>query len=209
MTKRKLKVVGSDVGVGDEVGQNPFLVTCVERVVRTYRCRLWGPYNSSEDFLHTIEALELAEEDDIVELHISGPGGSLDALITLLHAMDKCKGHVHAVGTGMIASAATFPVICADSYELHPHTSFLLHMTSFGVWPQKSRDTVAEAVFNDKQSEAFIREYYAGMLNEEEMLELLHGKQFYMDAHEFADRYNRRNGLLEAQAIEKDDETTH
>jgi len=30
-----------------------------------------------------------------------------------------------------------------------------------------------------------------------------------MDAHEFADRYNRRNGLLEAQAIEKDDETTH
>lgn len=202
-TKQYSRRMGSEVGNGYI---NPFVVSAEQQVQTKYKCRLYGQYDSSEDFLYTLEVLEMAEETDIVELHIQGPGGSLDAVITLLHAMDKCRCPVHVIATGSLASAATFPILVADSYELHKFTSFMFHSASFGVAPQKTHDVIEEALHNWKQCERIISDMYEGFFTSEELDSMLQGRTFWMDAEEFSERYERRNELLEAEmkeAVEK------
>lgn len=201
-TKRYNPRMGSEVGNGYI---NPFIVSAEQQVQVKYKCRLYGAYDSSEDFLYTLEVLEMAEEHDIVELHVQGPGGSLDAVITLLHAMDKCKCPVHVIATGSLASAATFPILAADSYELHQFTSFMFHSASFGVAPQKTHDVIEEAIHNWKQCERIIRDMYEGFFTTEELDSMLQGRTFWMDAQEFTERYEERNKLLEAEMKESVD----
>ena len=201
--------------MGSEVGNgyiNPFVVSAEQQVQVKYKCRLYGAYDSSEDFLYTLEVLEMAEEHDIVELHVQGPGGSLDAVITLLHAMDKCKCPVHVIATGSLASAATFPILAADSYELHQFTSFMFHSASFGVAPQKTHDVIEEAIHNWKQCERIIRDMYEGFFTNEELDSMLQGRTFWMDAQEFTERYAARNKILEAEmkeAVDKHKQSVH
>lgn len=201
--------------MGSEVGNgyiNPFVVSAEQQVQVKYKCRLYGAYDSSEDFLYTLEVLEMAEEHDIVELHVQGPGGSLDAVITLLHAMDKCKCPVHVIATGSLASAATFPILAADSYELHQFTSFMFHSASFGVAPQKTHDVIEEAIHNWKQCERIIRDMYEGFFTTEELDSMLQGRTFWMDAQEFTERYAERNKILEAEmkeAVDKHKQSIH
>lgn len=199
MQKQHSRRMGSEVGNGYI---NPFVVSAEQQVQVKYKCRLYGAYDSSEDFLYTLEVLEMAEEHDIVELHVQGPGGSLDAVITLLHAMDKCKCPVHVIATGSLASAATFPILAADSYELHQFTSFMFHSASFGVAPQKTHDVIEEAIHNWKQCERIIRDMYEGFFTTEELDSMLQGRTFWMDAEEFSTRYEARNELL-AAAVEE------
>ena len=201
-TKRYNPRMGSEVGNGYI---NPFVVSAEQQVQVKYKCRLYGAYDSSEDFLYTLEVLEMAEEHDIVELHVQGPGGSLDAVITLLHAMDKCKCPVHVIATGSLASAATFPILAADSYELHQFTSFMFHSASFGVAPQKTHDVIEEAIHNWKQCERIIRDMYEGFFTTEELDSMLQGRTFWMDAQEFTERYEERNKILEAELKESVD----
>lgn len=199
MQKQFNRRMGSEVGDGYI---NPFIVSAEQQVQMKYKCRLYGAYDSSEDFIYTLEVLEQAEEHDIVELHIQGPGGSLDAVLTLVHAMDKCKCPVHVVATGSLASAATFPILAADSYELQRFTTFMFHSASFGVAPQKTHDVIEEALHNWKQCERIIRETYEGFFTEQELDSMLQGKTFWMDAEEFSQRFERRNELLEAEMKE-------
>lgn len=209
MQKQFNRRMGSEVGNGYI---NPFVVSAEQQVQVKYKCRLYGAYDSSEDFLYTLEVLEMAEEHDIVELHVQGPGGSLDAVITLLHAMDKCKCPVHVIATGSLASAATFPILAADSYELHQFTSFMFHSASFGVAPQKTHDVIEEAIHNWKQCERIIRDMYEGFFTTEELDSMLQGRTFWMDATEFTERYEERNKILEAEmkeAVDKHKQSVH
>jgi ATP-dependent protease ClpP protease subunit len=202
MQKQFNRRMGSEVGNGYI---NPFVVSAEQQVQVKYKCRLYGAYDSSEDFLYTLEVLEMAEDHDIVELHVQGPGGSLDAVITLLHAMDKCKCPVHVIATGSLASAATFPILAADSYELHQFTSFMFHSASFGVAPQKTHDVIEEAIHNWKQCERIIRDMYEGFFTTEELDSMLQGRTFWMDAEEFSSRYEARNELLADEEKAKKD----
>lgn len=195
-TKKYSPKMGSEIGNGYV---NPFIVSAEEHVSYKYKCRLFGTYDGSEDFLHTLEVLEQAEETDTVELHISGPGGSLDAVITLMHAVDKCKAHVHAVLTGSVASAATLPALQADSYEVHRHTEFMFHTASFGVAIQKCHDVVDEVVHTKQRVEEILREEYKHFFTEEELDAMMLGKTFWMNAEEFQMRYEMRNELIEKE----------
>ena len=194
--KNRERRMGSEIGNGYV---NPFVVSAEQQVSMKFKCRLYGEYTSSEDFIHTLEVLEQAEENDLVELHICGPGGSLDAVVTLLHAMDKCKCPVHVCATGNLSSAATLPILSASSYELHEYTDFMFHSASFGVAYQKTHDVFDQVVHNKKHCEYILRDAYEFFFTEDELDAMMNGKTFWMDAEEFTARYEKRNELMEAE----------
>lgn len=193
-----------NIKLGSEIGNgwvNPFIVSAEEQVSYKYKCRLYGAYDSSEDFLYTLEVLEQAKEEDLVELHLSGPGGSLDAVITLLHAMDKCACPVHVLATGTVASAATLPILNAHSFEAHPYTSFMFHAASFSVPHQKTQDVWDEVKHTKERCETIMREEYKHFFTEEELDAMMNGKQFWLNAEEFTERYNKRNEIMQAEMM--------
>ena len=97
----------SNIGASHNAQINPFLVSAEDQSCVKYKPRIWGSIETTEDFLYVIEVLEVAKEQDIVELHVSSYGGSLDAISALIHTMQKCAAHVHVVLTGTVCSAET------------------------------------------------------------------------------------------------------
>ena len=55
MQKQFNRRMGSEVGNGYI---NPFIVSAEQQVQMKYKCRLYGAYDSSEDFIYTLEVLE-------------------------------------------------------------------------------------------------------------------------------------------------------
>ena len=136
MIKNKNIKFDSLVGASHQNQINPFLVSAESRVSMKYKPRLYGEFLSSEDFLYAIEVLEIATEEDEVELHVSSCGGSGSAISTLIHAMKKCRSPIHVVMTGTVASAGTIPMFYADSWECAEDCSFLFHEAVLGTAPE-------------------------------------------------------------------------
>ena len=186
----------SNVGAMHNQAINPFLVSAEEVVSLKYKPRLWGEIVSSEDFLYVIDVLEQATENDFVELHISSPGGSMDAVSTLIHAMQKCQAEIHVVMTGTVASAATLPMFFADSREAGEFTSFLFHEAVIGT---PSETMSASKAYTDhvyKFAEHFLREVYTGFFTEEELNDIFNGKQRWMLPDEVVERFAKHQEYL-------------
>lgn len=197
-----MKRLDSDVGANHQHAINPFFVSAEEMVLYKYKPRLYGNFETSEDFLNTIEVLERASEDDVVELHINSGGGSADALSTLIHAMKKCAAKIVVIFTGTIASAATFPLFYCDEFEIADDCSFLFHEAICGAPPETmsaSRDFTRHTY---EALERLLRNTYQGFFSDEEFSELLAGKQFWMFPDEVLERFTIRNERMEAMMQE-------
>jgi ATP-dependent protease ClpP protease subunit len=205
------KRMDSNIGANHTRAINPFLASVEEQVVRTYRPRLFGYFESSEDFLYTLEILETASENDVVELHIQSGGGDLDSVDTLTHAMSKCAGHIHLVYTGRNASAATIPLFFADTVECSPTSSFLFHEAILGSAPETMSASKKYFDFTYVQCKEMLADLYKGFLTEEEMARLFQGEQLYFRGEEVMTRMNKRNEILSAFAEqdEKGEETEY
>jgi len=182
---------GSDVGANHQFAVNPFLVSAEERVSLKFKPRLFGPIESTEDFLYTLEVLENATENDEVELHINSGGGDLSAVSTLIHAMQKCVAPIHIVVTGVCASAATFPLFFSDNFEMSDYTSILIHEAIVG----QPMETLSAAKSYQAHTNDFVefvlRDVYKTFFTEEEYQQLFSGKQWWMRPDEFVERYKR------------------
>lgn len=196
---KPLKRFGSDVGAMRETAINPFVVSAEQEVVFKYKPRLFGNFETSEDFLYTLECLELAQEHDIVELHLNSCGGSAAALSTLLYAIDKCVGTVRCIYTGNAMSAATFPLFHCDEFELAPDVDFLFHEMIIDTYPTTSSDAAKQMEHTRIANERLIRDNYTGFFSEEEILELLAGDQKRMFAEEVLERFKKMQANTEAQ----------
>ena len=114
----------------DQGGEFPVLIT--DRPSRQYTCFVDNLIESNQDFRYTIHSLYSATEEDSVTIHLGTPGGSISAMQAFLHAKNNCKANVHIIATGEICSAGAIILCDADSYELDPFASILLHSASFG-----------------------------------------------------------------------------
>lgn len=194
-----MKRLDSNVGAMHAGAINPFIVTAEEMTVFKYKPRLYNNFETSEDFIHTLEVLERATENDVVELHINSGGGSVDALSTLVHAMQKCAAHITCIFTGTVASAATFPLFYCDEVEIADTASFLFHEAICGSSPETmsaSRDYTEHMYI---YLERILRDTYRHFFTEEEMEQLLSGKQFYLFPDEVIERFQHRGEMLKKE----------
>lgn len=199
--KRKQNIIrfDSNVGANHSDSINPFIVSAEEHTTYKYKARLWGEFLSSEDFLNVVEVLETATPDDDVEIHISSCGGSGAAISTLIYAMNKCEAPIHIVMTGTVASAATLPMFCADSFEIAEDCSFLFHEAILGSPPETMAANKEYTAHAYKHIESLLRNAYEYFFEEEEFAQLFAGRQIYMFADEVVSRFNKRTEILQAR----------
>jgi ATP-dependent protease ClpP protease subunit len=161
---------------------------------------LFGPIEDATQFIPAIQVLQAAGENDIVQIHLSSPGGSLDATDTFLDAMRNTEARVVVRASGGVHSAGTVILLAADEFYLSENFNCLIHNGSTGAGGKYS-DFKAQARASEKYMDTVLRKTYAGFLTEEEIDALLEGKDFWFDAEEFVKRYEVRNELLKEKMM--------
>lgn len=159
-----------------------------------FQIRLWGPIESPLQFTEAIEAMEAATEADLVIINLSTPGGDLDATDTFLQAMRECQGRIIVRATGGVHSAGTLILLAADEFVLSENFNCLIHNGEIG-FGGKFSDWKTAVKHSAEYMERVMRNTYKGFLTDDEIEECLRGRDFWLTAEEFVERWEKREAL--------------
>ncbi len=198
-TEKQTKTIKAGVRMDEET--IPFPVVASVKQLVNYRIFLYGETSSAFDFVEAINAIDNAEEHDSITIYLSGGGGCVSSTDAFLHAIETAQSrgvHVHCVASGLVASAHTFIILACSSYECAAGTHFLIHNGSLGDGGSYNQFKASSQFFL-KYMETRFREVYHHFLSEEELDDVLEGKDLWLTAQQFSDRYQKRNELLQAE----------
>lgn len=185
----------------------PFHVDTIPMKSYTYNLFVYGHINNAFDAVNVITALQQATPDDTVNLFLSGEGGCLSGIDALLHAIEMARENgvcVHCVVSGLVASAFTFIPLACSSFELAAGTCFLIHCGSLNGFGTLNEYRTASA-FHVQYMEERFKAQYEHFLTPQEIEELLKGQDMWLNAQQWAERYEKRNEiLLELSKTEKE-----
>jgi len=146
-------------------------------------------------YRNVAHAVSSATGDDVVRYRINSPGGRLDGLIALLHATVGTQATVVAEIVGECHSAASILALHCDEIFVGPYASMLCHSVRYG-YAGKCADVEAYVKHTTKTTEKLMRETYTGFLSEEEIDDLLKGRELYLDSAEIIERLKLREELF-------------
>lgn len=158
----------------------------------TYRIEIDDVINDVSQFSTAIQALQMAEEHDDVEIHLQCAGGNVDASGAFLHAMRKCRANIHIVASGGVHSAGTHILLEGDSFELAANFNSLIHNGSSG-----SIGNLNEYHSKSDFDKGFLRkqyfEIYEGFLSQKEFDDIMAGQNLWLDAEAWVTRAEARS----------------
>lgn len=158
----------------------------------TFKINFHAPVISMEQVTMGIEALEAAEEEDMVVISLQSCGGNVDVSGGFIHAMEKCKCPIHIIASGGVHSAGTHILLQADSFELARNFNSLIHNGSSGAWGNIN-EYHAKSDFDKKFLYDYYKEIYSGFLSEEEFDGMMRGDNLWLDAQQWLERSELRN----------------
>lgn len=161
-------------------------------------------------YRNVVQMLLQATEDDVVILHINSPGGLLSGAQTIIEALKATEAHTVALLVGSCSSAASLismhcmDVVVTDSAEslIHPPRG-----GSFG----KVTDMHSGSQHFLKVSNRMFKDAYEGFLSEDELKEVIAGREMFLDADDLRQRYQARQDyfmqLSEGDNVEAEEPT--
>ena len=159
------------------------------------------PFVDSSYYRNVIAMLNDASPDDLVIFHLNSPGGLLSGLQSLVEAVKGTEAHTVAYIVGQCASAASLFSMYCDSVVVSDLASIMVHHVSYSTGGKNS-DIIAHTQHIAKTSEKLIRETYTGWLSEQEIEEVLNGREIYFDADEARERFAKRLEYFEEKYAE-------
>jgi len=152
---------------------------------------LVGDIEGPEEYVEWFDQIRNCGPNDVVKIHINSTGGDLYTAIQFLRVVSECEGTVINSVEGACMSAATLIFMNADGYEVSPHSVFMFHNYSTGMYG-KGGELYDSITHERKWSENLLRELYKGFLTEEEIQAILDNKDIWMDGDEVATRIANR-----------------
>lgn len=182
-----------------------FPVTYMPVKAGVFNIYLFGQIEDATQFISAIEVLNAASEHDVVIIHLSTNGGSLDATDTFIQAMRECEARIIVKASGGVHSAGTVILLNADEFTLSENFNALIHNGSCGVGGKFS-DFRIQAKHTEAYMERVMKTTYAGFLSEAEIESLIDGKDIWLDADQFVERWEARNEILRVRMENDQDE---
>lgn len=150
-------------------------------------------------YRNLVHAIGTLGDGDMLHLSIDSYGGSLDGCMSIITAMRNASMqgvHVHASIDGTAASAGSLLALAADSIEVGPYATMMVHQSSFGsAGPQST--VMSHVLFVDQKVKAIAQEIYQDFLTDKELDEIFTGKELWFNSEEIADRLQRRAEIQE------------
>jgi ATP-dependent protease ClpP protease subunit len=175
-----------------------------------YEFYLSGTITAPEDYVEWFNVIRNASSADTVKIYINSRGGDADTAIQFMRVLGETDAHVICSIEGSCMSAATMVFLCGLEFEITPHSLFMVHNYSSGIFG-KGAEIYDQAVFERKWSTEFMKHIYKDFLNDKEIDLLLDGKDMWMTSSEVLERCTEmaKARAYEAKAqeeLEEDDE---
>lgn len=166
---------------------------------------LSGTITGPEDYINWYDTIRHSGPDDTIKIYINSGGGDLFSAIQFLRVLSDTEALVVVSVEGLCASAATLVFLSADIFEVTPHSSFLFHNYSSGVYG-KGGEQYAQITHERKWSERLLKEVYEDFLTPDEINGLLSNNDLWMDVDEVVVRMNERIRIRKELAEEAEND---
>lgn len=150
-----------------------------------------GSLESAENYIEVFDIIRHASENDVVKLYINSYGGDLMCAIQFMRVLGETEAQVVCSIEGACYSAATMLFLCADSFEITPHSSFMVHNYAGGSMG-KGGEMHSQIIHERKWSDKLLHEVYEGFLEESEIQDLLNNRDIWMEVDEVVERMNKK-----------------
>ncbi len=131
-----------------------------------------------------------ASESDVFVNVINSGGGDVESAIMIVDAIRRSEASVRSFVTGFAASAATIIALAGEDLEIVEHTPFMVHNYSAGLGG-KGHELKARQEFMDKALNAAFKDFYTGFLTDDEMSEVIDGKDMWIGTANVRERWDR------------------
>lgn len=176
-----------------------------EQTYRHITVPLDGPIESDISlYRDCIEAIRDANEGDFARVIINTDGGSLQTALAIISAIEQSEAEVVADIEGMAASAGGLIAMHCHGVQLNPYSTMFIHAESF-MAGGKRNEVKSQVEFSLKWVEKIIRDTYKYFLTEEEIEQVLDGRDMYFDAEQIKQRFEHRIKMLEEEAQNEDE----
>lgn len=179
-------------------------MNCTEGTRIVCRAYFTDTIDNPQDYHHLIHTLTVLNKGDIIYINLAGTGGRLDSTVRIIHAIQSSKATVIIVVTGAVYSAHAFIAMSADQIDIKPFTYFMFHHSSL-----LGLDCSQFLTKSDRNQSAFVKckqhkfihlettqkliVYLTyGILTNDEIEDILIGKNVYIDGHEMQKRISNK-----------------
>ncbi len=141
---------------------------------------------------------DLGEGDSLI-LQLDNVGGNVDGCLALVDAIENTPADVTAVLSGRVYSAASIIALRCPQIQVGPYARMMIHSWSGVGGFGKYNEVVADYEFNQKFLKSFFCDTYKHFLTDQEIQQVLDGKDLYVGAEGILERLERKNKLLLAE----------
>lgn len=154
----------------------------------TYHCFITSDIESPAEYSELCYLLNVVGAKEKVILNINTGGGQIDSAFQIIAAIKHTKAEVTARIAGTVASAGTIIALKCDRLEVEDYTHFMVHNYSTGT-QGKGHEVIDYINFNDRDLKNTFREIYSGFLTDEEIADVLRGKDMWLTAEDVRKRW--------------------
>lgn len=187
------------------MSEKPSRILVKEHVSNEYICRIARYITDADDFDDEFALLFGAGPSDSVKFMITSGGGSLDTCNLLTKAIRETQAHTIGYIGSTCASAATAIALSCEEWEVDSQSSFMIHTASLGVFG-KAPEIEVELAHRLKLIRRFIEDTYTGFLTQDEIEEVLAGRDKYFEGEELVARLTAyaeyRDAVREAMRVD-------
>ena len=145
-----------------------------------------------------ISILNNATTSDKVTFMINSDGGSLSSALPICIAIRESKAEVTGMLLSEAHSAASMVFLTTDSQIVSNHCSMLVHSASYGA-VGKQQDILDHVTHTQERLNKIFNDFYYGFLSEEEIEQVLSGKELYLDCDSIAERLKEREDIFKQE----------
>jgi len=148
-----------------------------------YEFYLSGEIEDASEYSEWFDIIRNARVGDVVKIYINSCGGDLYTALQFLRVLSESSAHVITSVEGACMSAATMIFLHGDEFEVTPHSLFMFHNYSAGVFG-KGGEMFDQLQFERSWSENFLRDVYHDFLTPDEIKSMLDNKDIWLTSEQ-------------------------
>ena len=194
MTKKN-RLCDDESTIELDYGKNVSVKNKLDYTPKVYTINFFHDFDDPRLYRSYFKVLDEAHEEDDIIFYFNYPGGDVTTLNLFLNALRRCKSKNILARVNYAASAAALLALYCDNIEFNVNATLMLHTWS-GIRYGKSQEIEADLTHSKKNYESMLKYICKKILTDEEIEQMLNGKDFYFDGEEAVKR-------LKARAAEK------
>ena len=171
----------------EKVLENNDCLSIIKINKKHYQVFIQEEIDDLKNYIKLFYLLKVLGSNDIIEISINSWGGSLHTGMQIYNAIEKSKAQVTTIIEHMAYSCGSIIFLAGHKKKVMPHSGMLIHNFSSEV-EGKGHEIQLEVEFLKRSYERGLRDIYKFFLAEEEMQQMLDGKDLWFTDKEVKKR---------------------